>query len=43
MAGSVNGQDKPNRMLWLATTMGKMELSARLGLPAMSREKNFPF
>ena len=31
MAGSVSGQDEPNRALWLATRAGKMEPSCPLG------------
>ena len=42
MASSVSGQDESNPALWLATRTGKMELLARWGLPAVSREKIFP-
>ena len=31
MASSASGQDEPNRMLWLATQVGKMEPSCPLG------------
>ena len=36
MASSARGQDDPNRELWLATRAGPS------GLPAVSREQNFP-
>ena len=42
MASSVSGQDESNPALWFATRAGKMELLARWGLPAVSREKIFP-
>ena len=32
MAGSVSGQDDSNSALWLATRVGKMELSCSLGI-----------
>ena len=38
MASSASRQDEPNRALWLATRAGKMAS----GLPAVSREQNFP-
>ena len=40
MASSTSKQEDSNRMLWLATRAGKMELS---GLPAVSHKKNFTF
>ena len=41
-ASSLNGQDEPNRALWLATRAGKMELSCPLGTTRCSCKKNFP-
>ena len=34
----MSGQDEPNRTLWLANQVDKMELSCPLGLPAMSNK-----
>ena len=39
---ALNGQDEPNRVLWLAAWGGKMKLSCPLGIPAVSHGKNFP-
>lgn len=41
MASSVSGQDEPNSALRLATREGKMALSYRSGLPAVSSMKMY--
>ena len=42
MASSVRGQDEPNRTLWLATRVGKMELSCPLGTTCHVLREKFP-
>ena len=42
MASSVSGQDEPNRVLWLATQAGKMELSCPLGITRPAPREEFP-
>ena len=41
MVSSVNGQDEPNRTLWLATRARKMELSCPLGTTRQISNKSF--
>ena len=41
MASPVNGQDEPNRVLWLAHEQARLSYLAHSGLPAISCEKNF--
>ena len=42
MASSVSGQDESNPALWLATRVGKMELSCPLGTTRRVRQGKFP-
>ena len=42
MASSASGQDEPNRALWLATWVGKMEPSSRLGTTRCIPQAKFP-
>ena len=42
MASSVSGQDEPNRALWLATRVGKMEPSCPLGNTCCIPQAKFP-
>ena len=41
MASSASGQDEPNRALWLATRVGKMEPSCPLGATRCIPQANF--
>ena len=41
MASSASGQDEPNRALWLATRVGKMEPSCPLGTTRCIPQANF--
>ena len=42
MASSASGQDEPNRALWLATRVGKMEPSCPLGTTRCIPQAKFP-
>ena len=42
MAGSVSGQDQPNRALWLATREGKVELCCPLGITCLAPREKVP-
>ena len=42
MASSASGQDEPNRVLWLATQVGKMEPSCPLGTTRCIPQAKFP-
>ena len=42
MASSASGQDEPNRALWLATRVGKMEPSCTLGTTRCIPQAKFP-
>lgn len=42
MANSVSGQDKSNSALWLATLVGKMELSFPLGTTRQVPQEKIP-
>ena len=43
MASSISGQDESNYMLWLATWVGKMELSCPLGTTHCILQEKFPW
>ena len=43
MANSVSGQDESNPVLWLATRVGKMELSCPLGTTRRVPQQKFPW
>jgi len=43
MASSVSGQNESNPALWLATPVGKMELSCPLGTTHCVPEEKFPW
>ena len=42
MASSVSGQDEPNWVLWLATQVGKIELSCLLDTTCCILQEKFP-